>query len=719
VTDSRRYDPTQIETKWQRIWEEHGTFYARPGRGEKFYCYNPAPYVTGALHMGHVRNYSYGDFLSRYRRLRGSNVLYTLGFDAFGVPTEVAAMRNRVDPVLWTQRCIAEMRRQLARMGFGFDWRRTFSTADPDYYRWTQWIFIEMFRDGLIYECEASTLWCPACDTALAKSLAEDDHCFLCGADVETRITRQWFLRISSYLGRLRADLAEVRDLNGQARAGQESLLATRSMWALWLVEPKSGAKILAVMGTPADWSRPLSLSVHPEDWPSRRILGLDAGGHAIVVEPLSGRVIGARVDPTLDEIHSDRPRLVADRSGSVGGEIERPPENLIFPFALEEQKDFSISRQRLWGTPIPMVHCGRCGATPIEDAELPVLLPRIEADAMGRLRRDESGMPARVCPSCGGSAVPDPQVMDCHFDALWHYIRPCVTSTATIPFGSDEARYWMPVDQIQFGRDTIPFLLTLRLFTKFLQDRGLSDCSEFAREMLAHGLILKDNRKMSKHIGNVVDPSEMIERVGADSLRFYIIARNEPKSDYGWSDASLARYGELLRDFHADLDGVFDERADVAGSSDSSPGGGALSDPRSGVGDAGSPRSSGPRFGGSRKYTSIFLSKVLHEVEVLESSVEEGRFDIYARAVGRILEALHLFRSRFYGSADAHTRQAWRRCAERTIVYLAPIAPHLAEECWERSGRTVPLFDGANWPAGGVEEIRGLLEDVRKGNDS
>lgn len=699
------YDPARIETKWQRIWDERGTFHAVPGPGEKFYCYNPAPYVTGALHMGHVRNYSYGDFLSRYRRLRGANVLYTLGFDAFGVPTEVAAMRNRVDPALWTGRCIAEMKRQLVRMGFGFDWRRSFSTADPDYYRWTQWIFIEMLRDGLVYEREASTLWCPACDAALAKSLADDDHCFLCGTRVETRITPQWFLRISSYLERLRADLDSVRDLNGQARAGQESLLAKRSMWGVWLIEPRTGVKVLAVTENPVEWSRPLSLSVHPEDWPSRRALALEEGGHALVVEPLSGRMIEGRLDATLDEIHADRPKLVADWAGAPQGATGRPPEeapgttpdrapeNLFFPFALEEQKDFSISRQRLWGTPIPMVRCERCGPTPVGDADLPVLLPRIEADAAGRLRRRGEEPSTRACPSCGGEATQDPQVMDCHFDALWHYIRPCVTSTATIPFGSEESRYWMPVDQIQFGRDTIPFLLTLRLFTKFLQARGLLGCSEFAREMLAHGLILKDNRKMSKHIGNVVDPLEMIERFGADSLRFYVLARNEPKSDYSWSDASLERYHGLLREFHEDLDGVFAEEDDAG--------------------------SHGPTPGAPPKYASIFLSKVLREIEVLESSVEDGRFDIYARAVGRILEALHLFRARFYEAADVRARHAWRRCAELTIVYLAPIAPHLAEECWERSGRSGPLFDGTHWPVGGVGIVRQLLEDVRRGKDS
>ena len=310
-----------FEAKWERFWEERETFRAHPHRAGKFYCYNPAPYVTGALHMGHVRNYTYGDFLSKFRRLHGANVLYTIGFDAFGVPTEMAAMQHRMDPVTWTTDCIRRMKEQLARMGFGFDWRRSFSTADPDYYRWTQWIFIEMFREGLVYEQEAETLWCPGCEMALARSQTEAGRCSMCSAEVKTRVTRQWFLRISHYLERLRSDLPEVRDLNGQARAGQESLLSFRSLWGVRLIEPRSGAEVLACLESPGDWSKNLMLAVHPQDWASRRKLGLrghDDEEPAAEISPprrspsdrIPAGTFGSVLDPTLDELYLDQPVL-------------------------------------------------------------------------------------------------------------------------------------------------------------------------------------------------------------------------------------------------------------------------------------------------------------------------------------------------------------------------------------------------------------------------
>jgi leucyl-tRNA synthetase len=279
---------------------------------------------------------------------------------------------------------------------------------------------------------------------------------------------------------------------------------------------------------------------------------------------------------------------------------------------------------------------------------------------------------------------------MDCHFDALWHYCRPCVASGDQLPFGTDELSYWMPVDQIQFGRDTIPFLLTMRLFTKFLHDRGLSPCSEFARETLAHGLILKDNKKMSKHLGNVVDPLQSISRFGADSLRFYILAKAEPKSDYSWSDGAIAHYHDLLQSFHGDIFG-------------------ATSPDQKGTDSQVTPAV-------PRRYVTVFLSKVVREISVLESSVEQGRFDIYARAVARLLDSLHVFKSGYYEHAGAWARDVWAGCAAQAVVYLAPIAPHLAEESWERLGRTGSIFEGRRWPSAGLSEVRAWWEVARGG---
>lgn len=699
MTAWREYRPDAVEARWQRFWQERGIFKTRRNGGEKFYCYNPAPYVTGSLHMGHVRNYTYGDFVSRYKRMRGADVLYTIGFDAFGVPTEMAAIRHGIAPAEWAERCVAAMKDQMCRMGLSFDWDRSFATSDPGYYRWTQWLFIEMLRDGIVYPRDAVTLWCPTCALALARSLTEEGACSICGSGVEERVTAQWFLRLTRYLDRLRGDLDTISDANGQARAGQDSLLAVRSLPAVRLLLRGGAIEVIACMESATAWCGDLNLAVHPDDWHTRQRLGVErtAGSELRevsdlrAVEPETSREFRVVIDPTLDPLFEDQP-VLRPAPPHEGQEAAHPMPRGGFPARLVyEQKDFSITRQRVWGTPVPVVHCASCGPVPVVSSDLPVLMPEVRLDTAGLPRRAE---PTRAfpCPACGRPATPDPQVMDCHFDALWHYCWPCKTPGNGIPFGNAGYRDWMPVDLIQFGRDTIPFLLTMRMLTMFLHDRGLSDVSEFARATLAHGLILRNNQKMSKHLGNVVEPSEVISRYGADSLRFYVLARNDPKSDYDWSESSIAHYHGLLRDFHDDM-----------------------ADATAGPEHAGAPERGAPNGKGS-KYLTIFLSKALRDVAVLERSIEQGRYDVYARAVAGLLTSLHVYKSRHYDGAAPSGRSAWALCNGLAAAYLAPIAPHLAEECRELLGIDRSWFEGATWPRDGADAIRRLLESTKEG---
>ncbi|MDM7917002.1 MAG: class I tRNA ligase family protein [Candidatus Eisenbacteria bacterium] len=357
-------------------------------------------------------------------------------------------------------------------------------------------------------------------------------------------------------------------------------------------------------------------------------------------------------------------------------------------------QKDFSISRQRLWGTPIPIVLCETCGEVPVPVEELPVVAPGLTIDpGSGRLRREGDSWDLRRCPRCGAPARLDPQVMDCHMDSIWHPFRPCALESTEFLFDPDEVLYWMPADIIQFGRDVIPFMLDLRFFSYFLHDLGLVPFEEFCTEVLAHGLILHEGRKMSKHLGNAVTPEEAIERFGADALRFYALAHEEPKSDCRWSEEGIDRYRALLATFH--------------GLVASAP---AVERPAP-------PPATRDREPGARrsKYANVFLKKVAREIEGLASYVEETRYDRYASGVARMISSMEFFATNHLArERDPHVSRLWRSILEDAVAYLAPIAPHLAEECWEMLGKEDSIFSAARPPAVTAQAIRDLLEDSR-----
>ncbi|MFN8176848.1 MAG: class I tRNA ligase family protein [bacterium] len=705
------YDPRRIEAGWQERWEALDLFRAAraPGR-PKYYGYNPAPYLTGSLHMGHVRNYAYGDFLARVMRLQGANVLFTIGFDAFGLPTEMAAIRNRCSPAEWTARCRAAMETQLRALGFGFDWRRSFLTSDVSYYRWTQWIFLQLLERGLIFSTEAVTDWCPSCETSLAHSQVVGGRCWLCDGPVEKRSTREWRLRITPYLGELRAGLEEIHDLNGLANEGQRILIGEEIGAAVELELRPGGARFAAFLRDSRDWEKDCVLAVDARDAKTQAMVG-GANGDATVVEVSTGRELRVEIVSSRDPLFADQPFLATRsdpggravppprsepgggrvpplRSDPGGGSAPRRPAPATVPMTVYRQKDFSISRQRFWGTPIPVVLCAACGEVPLSVDDLPLVAPDVVFDeASGKLRHADASWGDRACPSCGKPARLDPLVMDCHMDSLWHYFRPCAAvdpAAADFLFDPAEVAYWMPVDSIQFGRDVIPFMLDLRFFTRFLHDLGRVPFREFCRETLAHGLVLHDGRKMSKHLGNVVLPKDVVARYGADSVRFYILAHGDPRSDFDWSEDGIRRYFALLSSFHE----MIAAYAATPWPGEASPG------------PPPSPEAGPPARPALTKYARILLEKVAKQVDLLDRSVADRSIDRYANALRHLLAALIFFRTNHAArERDPMFQRRWREIVRDAVVHLAPVAPHLAEECWRMLGESGSLFQQARFP--------------------
>jgi leucyl-tRNA synthetase len=404
----------------------------------------------------------------------------------------------------------------------------------------------------------------------------------------------------------------------------------------------------------------------------------------------------------SLDSAFIDQPVVLAIEGAS---DLKPAADSALpeFPaLTVYRQKDFSVSRQRLWGTPIPIVLCETCGEIPLPVEALPLRAPRIVVDPVThRLRREPDDWDLRACPRCGRGARLDPQVMDCHMDSIWHPFRPCATPTSDFLFDREEMRYWMPADIIQFGRDVIPFMLDLRFLSHFLHRQGHVPFTEFCREVLAHGLIVHEGRKMSKHLGNVVIPEAMIREYGADSLRLYLLAHAEPRSDFRWSQEGIQKFKGDLCAFH---DLVRRVAAGDAGENDK--------DARSAM-PIERPIDASAGFG---RYTTILLRKAAREIALMDKSAADGRYDRYAGALVRLLEALGFFlENHMARERDPRFGPVWRDLVEASVLYLAPVAPHLAEECWQMLGHTESIFASARLPVGQTAEMDELVGAPRR----
>jgi leucyl-tRNA synthetase len=649
----QRYSPAEIEQKWQARWDADASLYAAEGHDSgkpKYYCLEMLPYPSGKLHMGHVRNYSIGDALARHMWMRGYNVLHPMGWDAFGLPAENAALKNGVPPREWTLGNIAAMRKQMQRMGFSYDWATEVTTCLPDYYRWNQWFFLKMFEKGLAYRKKSKVNWCPECCTVLANEQVIGGRCWRHeDTVVELRDLTQWFLRITKYADELLEGLDKLEGWPEKVRTMQRNWIG-RSEGALidFAVEPEVGKGVggreegvegkITVFTTRVDTIfGATSVQLAPEHAVAKafaleddalrvkieallaeqqRARETDALGaiekHGVntgrfAVNPFNGERVGIWVGNYIladygtgaimsVPAHDDRDFEFAEKYGLPVRRVVAPAaagaEEPVLPYIAEDDavvvdsgewsglgcaeaqetmagfakakgfgtptvtyrlKDWGVSRQRYWGTPIPMVYCDKCSPEepiPVAQSELPILLPEqidITQTNGSPLGRVAEFVNAR-CPKCGGKARRETDTMDTFVDSSWYFYRYTDAQNAKVPFDSDKANYWFPIDQYIGGVEhAILHLIYSRFWTKVMRDLGMINNDEPAERLFTQGMVIKDGAKMSKSKGNVVSPDEMIVRYGADSTRMYALFAAPPDRDLEWQEEGVAGISRFL----------------------------------------------------------------------------------------------------------------------------------------------------------------------------
>ncbi|MBC7289100.1 MAG: leucine--tRNA ligase, partial [Armatimonadetes bacterium] len=623
-----RYDFRTIEPKWQRIWKERRLFeVSRDSSRPKFYYLDMFPYPSGDLHMGHMRNYVIGDVIARYKHMRGFNVLHPMGWDAFGLPAENAAIQRGVHPREWTLRCIANMKRQFDEIGISFDWTKEISTCEPEYYRWNQWLFLQLYHNGLAYRGLAPANWCPSCQTVLADEEVVGGACNRCHTPVERRMMEQWFFAITRYADKLLEDLDLLDGWPERVRVMQRNWIG-RSEGVQFALEVEGLDEKLEVFTTRIDTIYGITYMVlapeHPlvekliagrpnadevrrfcqsaiaEDVTARTAADTEKRGvftGAYAIHPLTGERVPIWVGnyvlmeygtgaimavPAHDQrdfefakAHSLPIKVVIQPEGQ-----ELDPETMTAawegdgvqvnsgPFTglpnteakeriadyLEEQgigrravnyrlRDWLVSRQRYWGTPIPVVYCDGCGIVPVPEAELPVLLPEVPDYTPGGrspLENATEWVNTR-CPKCGGPARREVDTLATFVDSSWYFLRYPSPHHDQGPFDPDEVEYWLPVDKYVGGIEHATLhLLYARFITKVLHDLGYLSFREPFKELFTQGMIYKDGAKMSKSLGNIVTPEAINEKYGADTGRVFILFVGPPDQDAEWSDQGV-----------------------------------------------------------------------------------------------------------------------------------------------------------------------------------
>jgi leucyl-tRNA synthetase len=757
LMSASRYSPRDIEPKWQDRWEKAGLYRAveDPSR-EKFYCLEMFPYPSGDLHMGHMRNYAIGDAYARFLRMKGLNVLYPMGYDAFGLPAENAAITRKVDPGKWTKSSIKRMVDVQKRMGLSYDWSRTLATCEPEYYRWNQWIFLKFMEKGLAYRKSAPVNWCPSCQTVLANEQVEGGGCWRCHSTVQKKDLKQWFFKITAYADELLEDLEHLEDWPERVKTMQKNWIG-RSEGAEIDFKVVDSDQVISTFTTRPDTVFGITYMVLAAEHPlveelvkgcksadgvrkfvkkaqektliertdeTREKEGVDTGrtfvnpatgekfpiyvADYVVMEYGTGAVMGV---PAHDQRDFEFARkyglpvrvVIQDDTGLLTGNtmtqayVEsgvmvnsgpfdgRPNREAMPDFVsyMEEKgwgrealsyrlRDWLISRQRYWGTPIPIIYCSQCGEVPVPEADLPVILPSdVEFTGEGNPLETSETFLNVACPNCSGPARRETDTMDTFIDSSWYPFRYTDPAYDKAPFDPAKAAYWMPVDQYIGGIEhAILHLLYARFFTKGLRDLGLTDANEPFKRLLTQGMVIKDGAKMSKSMGNVVPADEMMERYGADTARVFILFASPPERELEWSDQGVDGSYRFLNRVHRLVMENLSLFADVAGVT--------------GQGD----------------------QNVRSLIRVRHKAVQKVREDIERRfqfntAISAIMELVNEIQ-RFIagnGTKGEGAASAVSDALRTTILLLAPFAPHLAEELWEAAGHGESVFK-CQWPS-------------------
>jgi leucyl-tRNA synthetase len=809
------YDPRKIEAKWQRRWEEARVFESEADPSKpKYYVLEMLPYPSGTLHMGHMRNYGIGDVVARVKRLRGFNVLHPMGWDAFGLPAENAAIKNNTHPRVWTNNNIAEFQRTLRRFGFSYDWRREISTCEPEYYRWNQWFFLRMLERGLAYRKKSRVNWCPKCCTVLANEQVVNGYCWRHEDTlVESREIEQWFLKTTAYAEQLLDDLKlleggwpdrvitmqrnwigksegarvkfAVADVNG---VGPIEVFTTRIdtiYGATALILAPNHPHVQKLLdGSPVrgeaetQLARIRRMSVKMEDIATAEKEGFFTGryaknpfngekipiwvGNFVLMEYGTGAVMAVPahdqrdfefcrkyglpivvvVKPAEDppsktegvapvQTRPQQPRMghpeaddedltwafseygVSVNSGPFSG---LPTETAMERMTAEAEarcfgkretifrlKDWGISRQRYWGTPIPVIYCPKDGVVPVPDKDLPVVLPpNPKLTGMG-----ESPLAATpefvntTCPKCGGPARRETDTMDTFVDSSWYFYRYCDPHNDKAPFDSAKAGYWFPIDQYIGGiTHAILHLLYSRFWCKVMRDLGLITHSEPAARLFTQGMVLKGGTAMSKSRGNVVGAHEMADRYGADTGRLYTLFAAPPEKDLEWSEESIEGAWRFLNRVYRLIERHADSLCKEIPPSKNKGGAPthAKKEVASGEWRVARKEQGDPGTSGTENFTEkekILLRKV-HQTLQRVTQDFETRWH-FNSAIALIMELTNEIHAQ-EPLAEGVRPEVRREVLELLTLMMAPMTPHLAEELWEMLGHTTGLWT-AGWP--------------------
>lgn len=615
------YSPQEIEKNAQRYWQDKNSFQVTEDiNSEKFYCLSMLPYPSGKLHMGHVRVYTIGDVISRYQGMLGKNVMQPMGWDAFGLPAENAAIKHKVAPAKWTEANIAQMREQMVQMGFAYDWSREFKTCDPSYYQWEQWFFLRLLEKGMAYKKDAEVNWDPVDQTVLANEQVVDGCGWRSGAPVERRVISQWFLKITDYAEELLNDIDKLTQWPEQVRTMQRNWigrsegveidfavengdpitvyttrpdtlmgatyvalapqhpitrqLATKNPELHKFIDECGNVKLAeAEMATMEKRGMPLDFSVtHPITgenipvWVANFVV-MDYGSGALMAVPAHDQrdfefaqkyqiPIKQVIKPTDgSKWDFNTAAFVAAgtliNSGEYTDLASADAFNAIADYLEKNNKgkrktnyrlrDWGVSRQRYWGTPIPIINCKQCGAVPVADEDLPVKLPEdVEFSGVSSPLKDIPSFFNTTCPRCKSPAERETDTFDTFVESSWYYARyACKKLDKAMLDG--RANYWLPVDQYVGGIEhAVLHLLYARFFHKLMRDEGLINSDEPFTRLLSQGMVLNNGTKMSKSKGNVVDPEVLIKRYGADTVRLFSMFAAPPEQSLEWSDSGV-----------------------------------------------------------------------------------------------------------------------------------------------------------------------------------
>jgi leucyl-tRNA synthetase len=744
------YNFKEIEQKWQDKWNKANAFATKDDSPlPKFYCLEMFPYPSGKLHMGHVRNYTIGDVVARFKRRNGFNVLYPMGYDAMGLPAENAAIKSQIHPRDWTLNCIDMMRTQQHQMGFSYDWNRTVTTCLPEYYRWNQWIFLQFLKKGLAYKKKAAINWCPSCGTVLANEQVIDGKCWRCESPVIEKELEQWFFKTRAYANELLTSLDELTLWPEQVKIMQKNWIGRSEGTEIIFPVADSNIKIPVFTTRPDTLFGVTYLVMAPEhplipeliaNVPEKQNVenyitnsklrsstdrtdeqnkkeGVFTGRY--IVHPLSGEKYPIYVaDYALMEYgtgavmavpaHDQRDFEFAKKySLSIYVVITPDPAN---PIRVEEMnqayvdagivvnsgkfngtdnetakktitsalktkglgkptityrlRDWLISRQRYWGTPIPIVYCDSCGIVPVPESDLPVILPDdVTFTGEGNPLETSATFIKTICPQCKKPARRETDTMDTFVDSSWYFLRYITPNLNTKPFDPEIVNKWMPVDHYIGGiTHAILHLLYSRFFIKALRDLGLISFNEPFTRLTTQGMVLKNGEVMSKSKGNVVDPSELIDQFGADTVRTFILFAAPPEKEYDWNDEGIFgisrffyRLWTLIQQYKDTLTKYLDK----------------------------------PYTGEYTNTADKLLARITEATtKQVTDSIEAMHFNTGVSALMELYNELRNYLTIHPKvEKDSNTAALFTGSIIRLISLLNPYAPHLSEQLWECIG--------------------------------